>query len=42
MVKDIFENYTVGELVEDVVGVVMLFSIPFLFPYAVAILKAIL
>lgn len=35
------ETATTKELLEDVVGVVILFSIPFLFPYAVAILKAI-
>lgn len=36
------ETATLGELIEDVMGVVLLFSIPFWFPYAVAILKAIL
>jgi hypothetical protein len=36
------ETATAKELFEDVVGAVLLFSIPFLFPYAVAILKAIL
>jgi hypothetical protein len=35
------ETATTRELLDDVVGALLLFSIPFWFPYAVAILKAI-
>ena len=35
------ETATTKELVEDAVGALILFASPFLFPYAVAILKAI-
>jgi hypothetical protein len=35
------ETATPAEIFEDVLGALMLFSIPFWFPYAVAILKAI-
>jgi hypothetical protein len=39
---DFLKDYTVAEILEDVLGAVVVMSIPFLFPYAVAILKAIL
>ena len=35
------ETATTKELLEDALGAICLFAVPFLFPYAVAILKAI-
>jgi hypothetical protein len=39
---DFFRDYTLAEVLEDLAGVAVLFGMVFLFPYAVAIAKALL
>jgi hypothetical protein len=40
--SNFFKNYTRAEAVEDILGVVIIFALPFLIPYTIAIVKAIL
>lgn len=39
---DFFKDYTLAEVLEDLAGVAVLFAMIPLFPYAVAIVKALL
>jgi hypothetical protein len=39
---DFFKDYTLAEVLEDLAGAVLLFAMIPLFPYAVAIVKALL
>jgi hypothetical protein len=39
---DFFRDYTIAEILEDILGAVALFALVFMFPYILAIAKAVI